>query len=74
MLTEQETLLGRGSQTESGRVEGTQEDCSAPWLEGSGLLMTGLVSGLSLTNRSDSGSFLAVHALLSQDGFQREGF
>ena len=36
--------------------------------------MTGLVSGLSLTNRSDSGSFLAVHALLSQDGFQREGF
>ena len=27
-----------------------------------------LVSGLSLTNHLDSGSFLGVHALLSQDG------
>ena len=34
----------------------------------------GLVSGLSLANRSDSGSLLLVHALLSQDGCQREGF
>ena len=34
----------------------------------------GLVSGLSLANRSDTGSLLLVHALLSQDGCQREGF
>ena len=31
----------------------------------------GLVSGLSLTNHSDSESFLVVHSLLSQDGCQR---
>ena len=34
----------------------------------------GLVSGLSLAYPSDSGSFLVVHALLSQDGCQRGGF
>ena len=34
----------------------------------------GLVSGLSLANRSDSESFLVVYALFSQDGCQREGF
>ena len=34
----------------------------------------GLVSGLSLTNHSDSESFLVVHRLLSQDGCQRQGF
>ena len=33
-----------------------------------------LVSGLSLASRSDLGSFLEVHTLLSQDGCQREGF
>ena len=33
----------------------------------------GLVSGLSLANHSDSESFLMVHALISQDGCQREG-
>ena len=34
----------------------------------------GLVSGLSLANRSDSEFFLVVHALFSQDECQREGF
>ena len=34
----------------------------------------GLVSVLSLTNHSDPRSFLVVCALLSQDGFQWEGF
>ena len=34
----------------------------------------GLVSGLSLAKHSDSGSLLGVHALLSQDGCQQEGF
>ena len=33
-----------------------------------------LVSGLSLANPSDSGPFLVVQALFSQDGCQREGF
>ena len=34
----------------------------------------GLVSGLSLANRSDSGSFLGAHTWLSQDGCQQERF
>ena len=33
-----------------------------------------LVSGLSLANHSDSEFFLGMHALLNQDGCQREGF
>jgi len=50
--------------------KGTQENRSALWLKVSGFM----VVVLSLTNHSDSGSFLAVHAWLRQDGFQREGF
>ena len=34
-------------------------------------MVTGLVSRLSLANRSDSESFLVVHALFSQDGCRR---
>ena len=39
-----------------------------------GFMVTGLVSGLSLANHSDSESFLVAHALFSQDGCQRGGF
>ena len=39
-----------------------------------GFVMMGLVSGWSLANLSDSESFLAVQALFSPGGFQREGF
>ena len=41
------------------------------WLTVSGFMVMGLVSGLSLANRSDSESFLVVHALFCQDGCQR---
>ena len=54
--------------------KGTQENSSATWLEVSGFMVMGLVSGLSLANHSDSAFLLVVHALLSQDGCQREGF
>ena len=54
--------------------EGTQENCSARWLEVLGFMEMGLVSGLFLANHSDSESFLVVHALFSQDGCQKEGF
>ena len=37
-------------------------------------MVMGLISGLSLANHPDSGSFLVVHALSSQDGRQRGGF
>ena len=43
------------------------------WLAVSGFMVMGLISGLSLANHPDSGSFLVVHALFSQDGCQREG-
>ena len=39
-----------------------------------GFIVMGLVSGLSLANLSDSGFFLVVHSLFSQDRCQREGF
>ena len=48
-------------------------DRSAAGLPVSGFMVMGLVSGLSLANHSDSESFLVAHALLSQDGYQREG-
>ena len=44
------------------------------WLALSGFMVMGLVSGWSLANHSDSGSFPVVHALLSQDEPQRGGF
>ena len=62
-------LLGGGQEGNK-----TQENYSAMWLTVAGFMVMGLVSGLSLTNHSDSGSFLVAHALLSQDGFQWEGF
>ena len=37
-------------------------------------MVMGLVSGWPLANHSNSESFLVEHALLSQDGYQREGF
>ena len=37
-------------------------------------MVMSLAFRLSFANHSDSGSFLAVPALLSQDGCQREGF
>ena len=74
MLTKQEMLLGKGTQAENSRTQGTQEHHSATWLTVLGFMVTGFVSGLSLANHNDSESFLVVHALFSQDGLQREGF
>ena len=44
------------------------------WLTVLAFMVMGLVSGLSLANHSDSENFLVVHTLLSQDGYQQEGF
>ena len=72
VLTKQETLLGRGTWVEQ-EGKGTQENCSAMWLEVSGFMVMGLISRLSLTSHSGSESFLVVHTLFSQDGCQ-QGF
>jgi len=60
-----------GGEQQSNR---TQEDRPVMWLAASGFTVMGLVSRLSLANHSDSGYFLVVHVLLSQDGCQRKGF
>ena len=44
------------------------------WLTVLGFMVMELASRMSLTNHCDSESLLVVHALLSQDGCQREGF
>ena len=73
MLTKQEILLGKGTRVESSRVREPRRT-ALPCGSVLGFMVMGLVSGLYLANRSDSESFLMVHALFSQDGCQREGF
>ena len=63
--------MGKGRPGGEWEGRGTQEDCPATWLAVSGFMVMGLLSTLSLTNLSDSESFLVVHALLSQDGCQQ---
>ena len=73
VLTKQETV-GKRHLGGDQQGKGTQENCSAMWLAVSGFMVMGLVSGLSLANASDSGSFPVVHTSLSQAGFQCEHF
>ena len=63
-------FIGKGQAGGERQGKGTQKNCSATWFEVSGFMVMGLVSGLSLASHSDSGSFLVVCALLSQDGLQ----
>ena len=44
------------------------------WLAVSSFMVMELLSRLYLASHSDSGSFLVAHTLLSQDGYQQEGF
>ena len=62
MLTKQEMLLGKGTLVESRRV---REPRRTALPLGSGFMVMGLVSRLSLANHSDSESFRVAHALLS---------
>ena len=57
MLTKQESLLGRGTRVGSRRVREPRRTALPHGLK-SGFTMMGLVSRLSLTNHSDSESFL----------------
>ena len=69
VLRKQETLLGRGVRAESNRVMEPRR-ITVMWLAASGFMVMGLVSSLSLASHLDSGYFLVVHVLLSQDGCQ----
>ena len=71
VLTKQEILLGKGTWTESRRVREPRRTGLSHGSRSRGFMVMGLVSGLSLANPSDSGPFLVVHALFSQDGCQR---
>ena len=71
MLTKQEILLGKDSRVESSRVREPRRTALPLAISD---FMMGFISRLSLANRSDSEPFLVVHALVSQDGCQREGF
>ena len=66
-------LYGKGLPGGEQQCEGMQEDFSA-WFTVSNFIIIGLVSGLSLVNLSDSGSFLVSHTSLSSDIFQHEIF
>ena len=77
MYWQSKTLYWEGAHQQQGK--GTQETCSATWLRVSGFMVMGLVSGSGQSSClahiwSHSGSFLVVHASLSQDGFQCKGF
>ena len=62
VLTKQEMLLGKGTLVESRRV---REPRRTALPLGSGFMVMGLVSRLSLANHSDSESFLEADALLN---------
>ena len=66
-------FIGKGRPGREQYVKETQENSSATCLAVLGFMLMGFVSGLSLASHSDSESFLVVHALLSQNGCQREG-
>ena len=67
-------FIGKGRLGGEQQGKGAQENWSAMWLAVSAFMVMGLVSGLSLASHSDSESFLVVHALFNQNGWQREGF
>ena len=62
-------FIGRRHLGREQQGKGTQESCSATWLTVSGLMVMGLVSGLSLANHSDPESFLVAHKLLISSVF-----
>ena len=70
-LTKQQALLGRGTWANSNRVS---EPRRTVLLHGSESRVLWISFWVFLFHYSDSGSFLVVHTLFSQDECQREGF
>ena len=69
-VLEKKRLYWEGCPGGEEQCKGNQEDCSATWLAVLGSVVLGLVYRVSPANHSNSGSFLMVHTLPSQDGFQ----
>ena len=66
-------FIGKGAWVESSRARELRRT-ALPHGWSLGFMVMGLVSGWSLSNHSDSDSFLVVHTLFSQGGCQWEGF
>ena len=65
VLTKKETI-GKGRRGGEQEGKGTQKNCPSTWLTVLGFMGMVLVPGFSLTNHSDSQSFLVAPALLIQ--------
>ena len=65
VLTKKETI-GKGRRGGEQEGKGTQKNCPSTWLTVLGFMGMVLVPGFSLTNDSDSQSFLVAPALLIQ--------
>ena len=74
VLTKQEILLGKGTRVESSRVREPRRTALPHGLQSRVLWGWDWFLSCLWPNCSDSGSFLLVHTLLSQDGCQRGGF
>ena len=73
MLTKQEILLGKGTQVESRRVRDPRRTALPRGSQSLGFMVTGLVSGWSLSNHSNSESFLvAQHHSAKTDASERD--
>ena len=71
MLTRQETI-GRRHPGGEQQGKGTQENCSTMWLEVSGFMVMGLVSGLSLAKHSQRPSWWRMHRSAKMDASERD--
>ena len=57
-LADKSRLYWEGAPGREQENKGTQGNCSTTWFTVSGFMVMALIFGLSLTNDSDSGSFL----------------
>lgn len=73
MLTKQDTLWGRNPPPREQQDKRTQENCLRFYGDGVSFQVFSGQLSCSAHIWSGPGSFLAVHAPLSQDGFQRQG-
>ena len=65
-------FIGQGHPGGEQQGKRTQENSSAIWLAVSGFMVMRLVSGWSLANHSNSGSFLVTHASAKMDASERD--
>ena len=66
-------FIGKGSLGGEQQDKGTQENCSATWLEMLAFIVIGLLSSLSLAKHSDPGSsWWQTHHLVKMDSSEKD--